>query len=113
MNYDLEERTAKFSENIIEFVKLLPQNTITKSLINQLVKSGTSVGANYYEASEASSRRDFRNKIFISKKESKESKYWLRIIQKAVPSRTNSAKVLWQEAHELILIFGKIAKSLN
>lgn len=60
--YDLEERTAKFSEKIINFAKKLPQNLITKSLISQLIRSGTSIGANYCEADEANSKKDFINK---------------------------------------------------
>jgi len=68
--YDLEDRTAKFGEEVIKFCKAIHQNTITKPLISQLVRSATSIGANYMEANGASSRKDFRNKIFICKKES-------------------------------------------
>jgi four helix bundle protein len=75
MKYDLEERTAKFGEDIIEFAKELPKNIITIPIINQLVRAGTSIGANYCEAIGASSKKDFRNKIFISKKESQETKH--------------------------------------
>ena len=111
MNYDLEERVEKFGENIIDFVKSIKPDDINRPLVKQLIKSGTSVGANYLEANEASSKRDFRNKIFISKKESNETKHWLRMIAKAISEKRNEAKVLWQEAHELTLIFGKIVKS--
>jgi len=76
--YDLEERTAKFGETIIEFCKSLKQDAISKPIISQLVRSGTSVGANYMEANGASSKQDFRNKIFICKKEAQETKHWLR-----------------------------------
>ncbi len=75
MKYDLEERTAKFAENIINFAKEIHKSQINLPLITQLVKAGTSVGANYCEANGASSKRDFRNKIYICKKEIKETKY--------------------------------------
>ena len=70
--FDLEERTAKFGEEIILFCKSLKQDVITRPLINQLIRSGTSIGANYCEANNASSKKDFRNKIFICKKEAQE-----------------------------------------
>ena len=84
-NFDLEERTAKFGEDVIKFAKKIPRNTITVSIINQLIKAGTSVGANYCEADGAESKKDFEHKIGICKKESKEAKHWLRMIAKAVP----------------------------
>ncbi|MDP8226662.1 four helix bundle protein [bacterium] len=112
--FDLEERTAKFGEDIIEFAKKIPQNPITLPLITQLVKAGTSVGANYCEADCAESKRDFEHKIGICKKESKESKHWLRMISKAVPRLKDEAKILWKEANELNLIFSSIViKSRN
>lgn len=106
--FDLEERTAKFGEQIIDFCKALEKNDVTKPLINQLVRSGTSVGANYMEANGADSKKDFKNKIGICKKESKESKHWLRMVSRAVPEMISSARILWKEAHELSLIFGAI-----
>jgi len=66
--YDVEERTAKFGEAIIRFCNDLPKNEITRPLINQLVKCGTSIGANYCEADDAESRQDFKHKIGICKK---------------------------------------------
>ncbi len=108
--YDLEERTAKFGEDIIEFAKKVPKNVITLPLITQLVKAGTSVGSNYCEADCAESRKDFEHKIGICKKESKESKHWLRMIAKAVPELKDEAKRHWKEAIELQLIFISIVK---
>ncbi len=108
--YDLEERTANFAEDIIEFAKKIPQNVITIPLINQLVKSGTSIGSNYCEADCAESRKDFEHKIGICKKESKESRYWLRIIIKVVPELRQDAINLWREVSELHLIFIAIIK---
>lgn len=76
----------KFSKDIVDFARKISENSITKSLISQLVRSGTSVGANYCEADEASSKKDFINKLCISKKEVKETKYWLQLIAHTVPS---------------------------
>jgi len=111
MKYDLQERTAKFGENIIEFVKNIPMNTVTKPLINQLVKSSTSIGANYSEANHASSKKDFSNKVSIATKEANETKYWMRMMIKAIPQKSEECKKLWQEAHELTCIFATIRKN--
>jgi len=75
--YNLEERTTKFAEETIHFLKHIKRDSLNLPIIIQLIKSATSVGANYCEANGASSRKDFRNKIHICKKEAKESKYWL------------------------------------
>jgi four helix bundle protein len=111
-NFDLEERTAKFGEEIITFCKDLPKNEITFPIINQLVKCGTSIGANYCEADDAESRKDFKHKIGICKKEAREAKHFLRMAAKAVPEYTNRARKLWIEARELNLIFNSIYKQL-
>lgn len=111
MNYDLEDRTIRFSENLIIFCKLCPKNVITIPLIDQLLRSGTSMGANYCEANGASSKKDFRNKIFICKKESKETQYWLRIICSSLDNESlkQDCRKLLQEAKELGMIFSSIA----
>lgn len=109
--YDLEERTAKFGEEIIKFAKKIPENSVTRPLIPQLVRAGTSVGANYCEADDAESRRDFNHKIGICKKEARETKYWLRMIVVAVPDLKDEARKLWTEAKELNLIFNAIVRS--
>jgi four helix bundle protein len=106
--YDLEERTAKFGESIIEFAKSLPHDRINDELVGQLVKAGTSVGANYEEADGAESRKDFRHKIAVCKKEAKETKFWLRMIANANPTRKDECVSLWREAQELTLIFSSI-----
>lgn len=111
MNYDLEERTAKFGEQIIDFVKTLERNEINRSLISQIIRSGTSIGANYMEANQASSKKDFKNKIHICRKEANETKHWLRMIARANIKEKNNCQKFWQEAHELTLIFFKISKS--
>jgi len=109
--FDLEERTGKFGEVIIEFAKTLERNEINRPLIGQLVDAGTSVGANYMEADGAESKKDFRHKIAICRKEAKETKHWLRMIRKANPHRAVECHKLWQEAHELTLIFSSIILS--
>ena len=109
--FDLGERTAKFGEEIIGFAKTLERNEINRPLIGQLVSSGTSVGANYMEADGAESKKDFRHKIGICKKESKETKHWLRMINKANPNRNIECGRLSQEAQELTLIFSSILLS--
>jgi four helix bundle protein len=111
--YDLEERTAKFGEEIIRFAKKIPENSITKPLIIQLIKSGTSIGANYCEADDAESKKDFKHKISICKKEAREAKHFLRMIEVAVPELKEEARKLWQEAKELNLIFNSIVNKLN
>lgn len=113
MNYDLEERTAVFGEQAVDFSKSLSQNSINNPLLNQFIRSATSVGANYCEANNASSKNDFRNKIFICKKEASETKYWLRIIARANPDKKEECKKLWKEANELTMIFSKITSTVN
>ena len=108
MRYDLEERTAQFGEAIIEFVKLLPKDPVNTVLISQIVRSGTSIGANYMEADGAESKKDFRHKIALCKKESKETKHWLRMTAKANPTRRDGCEKLLREAQELTLIFSSI-----
>ena len=103
--YDLTERTAVFGERVIFFVQKMPKNLITLPLLSQLIRSGTSVGANYCEADHAESRKDFEHKIGICKKEANETKYWLRLIAKAVPEQRSDIVSLWREADELRRIF--------
>jgi four helix bundle protein len=86
--YDLEERTAIFGEAVIDFAKGLPNTTVNRPLLSQIVRSGTSVGANYMEADAASTKKDFRHKISICKKEAKETMHWLRMIAKANPDKS-------------------------
>ncbi|MCK5061686.1 four helix bundle protein [Candidatus Parcubacteria bacterium] len=106
--YDLIERTAKFGENIIDLTKCLLVDPISRPLISQVVRSGTSTGANYMEADAADTKKDFRYKIGLCKKESKETMHWLRMIARANPGKTKECRKLYQEAHELCLIFSAI-----
>jgi four helix bundle protein len=112
---DLEERTAKFGESVIELCKKLTPTIINKPIINQILRSATSVGANYMEANGASSRRDFANKIFICKKEAQETKHWLRMLSKTEENIeiTQKLRLIWQECQELTMIFQKITNSLR
>jgi four helix bundle protein len=109
--YDLEERTAVFGEAIIAFAKTIPRDVVTLSLISQLVRAGTSIGANYCEADDAVSRKEFLQKINTSQKEAKETKHWLRSVVAAENSLRDGAKPLWREAKELHLIFCSIRRA--
>lgn len=109
--YNLEERTAKLGESIINFANKIPKNVTTLPLISQIVRSGTSIGANYCEADDAESKKDFIHKIGICKKEARETMHWLRMISVATPERRVEARILWQEAKELNLIFNAIVHS--
>ena len=109
--FDLEERTISFSQDILDFCKKLNKNIIANPLISQLIRSATSIGANYMEADEASSKKDFINKICIAKKETKETKYWLRLVAYTTPEVKDEARKLWKEAQELNLIFAAIVRS--
>jgi four helix bundle protein len=111
--FDLAERTARFGEEVIRFCKAVPHNTVTEPLIRQLVKSGTSVGANYCEADDAVSGKEFRQKIGTCKKEARETKFWLRMISAAETDFAEKARPLWQEAKELHLIFASIFRKLS
>ncbi len=111
--YNLEERTAKFSEDLIEFIRTIKRDDINKNIIIQLVRAATSIGANYYEANASSSKKDFRNKIYISKKESNETKYWLRLLAKYHPELKEKIMKFWQEAHEFHLIFQKVTNTMD
>src|SRR5436309_982492 len=109
--YDLEERTARFGEAIVEFAKTIPQNPVTNRIITQLVGAGTSVGANYVEADDAVSKprklSGLKN-IGTCRKEARETKHFLRMAVRAVPELKRQARMLWLEARELHLIFSKI-----
>ncbi|MDP4282004.1 MAG: four helix bundle protein [Bacteroidota bacterium] len=111
--YDLEERTARFGEDVIRFCKKIPSGEITSPIINQLIRSSISIGANYSEADDAESKKDFKHKIGICKKESRETKHHLRMIVAAVPGISREAMILWQEAKELNLIFNAINNKLK
>jgi len=109
--YDLEERTAKFAESVIDLVKKLPDNSINKRLVEQVVGSSGSIAANYCEANESESKKDFIHKMGVAKKEIKETKLWLRLLARTNEDYKEELREIWQEAQELLLIFSKIISS--
>jgi four helix bundle protein len=112
IEYNLESRTLQFSKDILKFLIKIESSNINKSLISQLVRSVTSVGANYREANSASSKKDFTNKIAIARKEINETKYWIELLAEIMEE--NNKKELrkyWKESQELTLIFNKIYHS--
>ena len=112
-NYNLEERTADFGKQVIILCRSVNQDVISRPIISQIVRSGTSIGANYMEANGASSKKDFANKIFICKKEIQETKHWLKMMAECVPDKKEELRKIWQECQELNMIFQKINNSLK
>jgi len=107
--YDLEERTSKFGQDVICLCKKVTENTISKPIISQLVRSATSVGANYMEANGASSKKDFINKIHICRKEVQETKHWLKMLLSCSDNLLDEIMKLSDECRQLILIFQSIS----
>ena len=106
--WDLLERTAVFGEGVIRFLKKVPSSPRNDRLIDQLVGAATSIGANYCEANEAVSRKDFKFTISRCVKESKETKFFLRMIAASEPQLAEEARPLYREAHESLCIFGSM-----
>lgn len=106
--FDLEERTAKFGEAIVRFCKKIPRSPVNDRLVDQLVGCGTSVGANYCEANEGLSKKDFKCCIGRSVKEAKEAKFFLRMVAASEAGLAEDARELYREAKELHLIFASI-----
>ena len=106
--YDLEERTLEFGKRIIHMAKALPKNSINFNLIDQAIRSGTSMGANYREANETETKKDFLFRMRICRKEGKETIYWLNLIIEANPEFAERIKPLLQETIELMKIFAAI-----
>lgn len=115
-HYDLEERTFKFTKSVIEYLNKLPKTIANKEINRQLVRYAGSVGANYIEANESLGKKDFIMRIKISRKEAKESIYWLRLVEVNVENEliNKEREALIQEATELMKIFGAILiKTIN
>ncbi|MGD0900087.1 MAG: four helix bundle protein, partial [Thermoguttaceae bacterium] len=107
--YDLEDRTYEFARRVRAFVKKLPRTICNIEDVRQVVRSSGSVGANYLEANEALSKKDFRMRIWISRKESKETRYWLRLLDTQDDATLQRERdELAQESTELMRIFGAI-----
>ena len=109
--FDLEKRTMRFAIKIIAFVATLPKNRIGDLISHQLVKAGTSVGANYREANRAESRKDFIHKLAIVQKEASESEYWLELCEAANLGDRILGRWLLKEAGELLAIFTSSART--
>jgi len=107
--YDLEERTFEFAKSVRTFVQKLPKTISNHEDVKQLVRSSGSVGANYIEANESLSKKDKLMRIKISRKEAKESAFWLKLLDNGVSKELNEEKsALIKEANELTHIFGSI-----
>ncbi|HDQ41905.1 MAG TPA: four helix bundle protein [Desulfonatronum sp.] len=109
--YDLEERTMIFAKDVRKFVKLLPRSIANKEDVKQIVRSSGSVGANYIEANDSLSKKDFLMRIKICRKEAKESRYWLKLLDVGdVDNASTERDKLHQESTELMNIFGAIIR---
>jgi four helix bundle protein len=111
--FDLEERSSRFGEAVSDLLRQIPACSLNDPLISQLVRSSTSIGANYCEADDSCSRKEFRHRIGLCRRESRESKHCLRMLARAAPEKAIDCRPLWQEAKELNLIFSKIIRTLD
>ena len=102
---ELEQRTKEFSLNLIRFLQSLPKNYLGEAMGSQLLKSGTSIGANYREANRAESKADFIHKLAIAEKEASETVYWLELMTEAAIGDGKDVAKLLQEAREILAIF--------
>ena len=108
-NFDLEERTLRFTKNCINICKLMPLNTINGVIIKQLLRAASSVGANYREANDSITKKEFYHRIGTCRKEAKESKYWLELLEHANNKYSAEASSLIDEAFQLVRIFASIS----
>ena len=106
--FDLEERTFKFARSVIDFVDTLPKTIINNELVKQVIRSSGSVGANYIEANESISKKDYTFRVKVCRKEAKESGYWLKLVEMNKGDLHKESEVLLQESVELMKIFGAI-----
>lgn len=111
--YDLEDRTLKFAKEVIEFVNILPKTVVNTEIMKQIIRSSGSVGANYIEANEALSKKDFAMRVKICRKEAKESRYWLMLIEAKGEDTDKTRRSLISEATELMKIFGAIVEKVK
>lgn len=112
MKYDLEERTFLYARKVKELIKLLPRGTSNSEVSKQLLRSSGSVGANYIEANESLGKKDFIMRVRISRKEARESRYWLRLID-VLPEQEKEQKWLINESLEIVKILGAILKKVH
>jgi len=105
---ELENRTTEFAKRIIRLCKELPKDRINNPLVNQIVRSAGSVGANYREANEALGKKDFAHRLRIARKEAKETQHWLELIEEANPEVSERMKSLFKETQEIRNILSAI-----
>ena len=107
--YDLEERTYKFAKHVRDFIKEVPKNNTNNIYVSQLLRSSSSIGANFIEANEALSKKDFYHRVRICRKEAKETNFWLLLLDiSSNLTLQNKLNNLIQEVNELMKIFGAI-----
>ena len=111
--FDLEERTLVFARDVIRFCKAVTPTPVTRDLISQVVRASGSVGANYREANDALSKKDFGNRIRITRREAKEAHYWLQLLEEAQPEANGDVTKLLREATELKKIFSAIVEKTS
>lgn len=108
--YDLEERTLQFSKKVITFLNTLPKGIVNSTLVSQLSRSSTSIGANYREANDALGKKDFVHRLRIARKEAKETNYWLELIETVNPEEKIKINYLIDECIQLRNILSAIIK---
>ena len=108
--YKLEDRTLRFAKKCIDLCKLLTKNNINGELINQLIRSSSSVGANYREANDTVTKKDFYYRIGVCRREAKESKYWLELLMHSNTEASDKIEPVVNEALQLARIFASISK---
>ena len=111
--YDLEERTLRFAKDVVNFVNALPKTVAGIEIMKQVIRSSGSVGANYIEANEALSKKDFAMRVKICRKEAKETRYWLQLISVNEENEEKKRQTLINEATELTKIFGSIVEKVK
>ncbi len=111
--YDLENRLLVFSKRLLIYIRDTRVEYINRNIIDQVLRSGTSIGANYHEANWANGKKDFSNKIHICKKEAKETFYWLELLQSVVKIPSSELQELINEAREIMCIFNTIAQKVK
>jgi len=109
-NFDLEERTLRFAKNCIDLCKVVFKDFISTVLVQQLIRASTSIGANYREANESITKKDFFHRIGICRRESKESRYWLELLSHTSPKLLIEIRHLSDEALQLARIFASISR---
>ena len=112
MSSELLQRTKVFAVNVVVFIRKIKISFTNKNILDQLLRSSTSVGANYQEASGSGTNNDFKHKINICRKESQETRYWIEVLSEFVNEEQKmELRILWKESDELSKIFGKISKA--